>query len=120
MGREVVVAVTNGRLDFGTWERTWGGSWMADTRVLTAGAGSGCWLRLSGSSIQSYLERTRLWRRQLMSIKHAQHPTPIAMTDIDASTQLPHSEQESPQIACSAHRGATCEPGSAVSSRHWR
>jgi hypothetical protein len=28
MGREVV-AVTNGRLDFGTWERILGISWMA-------------------------------------------------------------------------------------------
>jgi hypothetical protein len=56
-----------------------------------------------------------------MSVKHAQHPTPIAMTDIDASTQLPQSEQESPQIACSAHRGATFEPGSAVSFKTlWR
>jgi secondary thiamine-phosphate synthase enzyme len=31
MGREVVVAVTNGQLDFGTWERIWGVRWMADT-----------------------------------------------------------------------------------------
>jgi hypothetical protein len=69
MGHEVVVAVTNGRLDgsterstegfdraqprasrrglaevFGTWERILGVSWMADTRVLTGG-GSGCWSR---------------------------------------------------------------------------
>jgi hypothetical protein len=63
MGREVVVAVTNGRLDgfaglagiFGTWERILGVSWIADTGVLTAGGGNGCWSRLSGSSgNQSY------------------------------------------------------------------
>jgi thiamine phosphate synthase YjbQ (UPF0047 family) len=31
MGREVVVAVTNGRLDFGTWERIFQGQaeWLA-------------------------------------------------------------------------------------------
>ncbi len=31
MGREVVVAVTNGRLDFGTWERIFSGQaeWLA-------------------------------------------------------------------------------------------
>ena len=33
MGREVVVAVTNGRLDSGTWERIFRVSWMADTGV---------------------------------------------------------------------------------------
>jgi thiamine phosphate synthase YjbQ (UPF0047 family) len=33
MGREVVVAVTNGRLDFGTWERILGVSQMADPGV---------------------------------------------------------------------------------------
>jgi secondary thiamine-phosphate synthase enzyme len=27
MGREVVVAITNGRLDFGTWERIFYGEW---------------------------------------------------------------------------------------------
>ena len=31
MGREVVVAVTEGRLDFGTWERIFWVSWIADT-----------------------------------------------------------------------------------------
>ena len=53
MGREVVVAVTNGRLDgfvllaeiFGTWERILGVSRMADTGVSTAGVGSGYWSR---------------------------------------------------------------------------
>jgi thiamine phosphate synthase YjbQ (UPF0047 family) len=44
MGREVGVAVTNGRLDFGTWERIFYGE-------LTAGGGSGCWSRLSGSEV---------------------------------------------------------------------
>ena len=59
MGREVVVAVTNDRLDFGTWERILGVSWMADTGVLTAGGGSGCWLRSSvNRCAQSYLERS--------------------------------------------------------------
>jgi hypothetical protein len=48
MGREVVVAVTEGRLDFGTWERILGVSWMADTGVLMAGGGSGCWSRSLG------------------------------------------------------------------------
>jgi hypothetical protein len=47
MGREVVVAVTDGRLDFGTWERILGVSHLADTRVLTGGGGSGCWSRSS-------------------------------------------------------------------------
>jgi thiamine phosphate synthase YjbQ (UPF0047 family) len=42
MGREAVVAVTNGRLDFGTWERILGVSWIADTGVSTAAGGSGC------------------------------------------------------------------------------
>ena len=42
MGREVVVAVTNGRLDFGTW----GGS---STVSLTAGGGSGYWSRSLGN-----------------------------------------------------------------------
>jgi hypothetical protein len=72
MGREVVVAVSNGRLDgstevppepaegiaevFGTWERVLGVSWMADTGVLTAGGGNGCWSESSGSRCaQSYL-----------------------------------------------------------------
>ena len=51
----VVVAVTNGRLDFGTWERIFGVSWIADTGVLTGDVGSGCWSRSSGSdSTQSY------------------------------------------------------------------
>jgi thiamine phosphate synthase YjbQ (UPF0047 family) len=36
MGREVVVAVTNGRLDFGTWERIF-------TANSMAAGGSGCW-----------------------------------------------------------------------------
>jgi secondary thiamine-phosphate synthase enzyme len=49
MGREVLVAVTSGRLDFGTWERILGVSHLADTGVLTAAGGSGCWSRLSGS-----------------------------------------------------------------------
>jgi secondary thiamine-phosphate synthase enzyme len=49
MGREVVVAVTNGRLDFGTWERILGVSWMPDTGVLTGGGGNGCWSRLLAS-----------------------------------------------------------------------
>jgi thiamine phosphate synthase YjbQ (UPF0047 family) len=31
MGREVVVAVTNGRLDFGTWERILGVSWIQES-----------------------------------------------------------------------------------------
>jgi len=36
MGREVVVAVTNGKLDFGTWERIFYGEFdgMRDKRVL--------------------------------------------------------------------------------------
>ena len=36
MGREVVVAVTGGRLDFGTWERIFYGEWdgRRDKRVL--------------------------------------------------------------------------------------
>lgn len=36
MGREVVVAVTNGRLDFGTWEQIFYGEYdgMRDKRVL--------------------------------------------------------------------------------------
>jgi secondary thiamine-phosphate synthase enzyme len=36
MGREVVVAVTNGRLDFGTWEQIFYGEFdgMRDKRVL--------------------------------------------------------------------------------------
>ena len=36
MGREVVVAITNGRLDFGTWERIFYGEWdgRRDKRVL--------------------------------------------------------------------------------------
>ena len=36
MGREVVVAVTNGRLDFGTWERIFYGD---STAAVEAGAG---------------------------------------------------------------------------------
>jgi len=36
MGREVVVAITKGRLDFGTWERIFYGEWdgRRDKRVL--------------------------------------------------------------------------------------
>jgi hypothetical protein len=53
MDREVVVAMTNGRLDgfawlaeiFGAWQRSLGVNWIADTGVLTAGGGSGCWSR---------------------------------------------------------------------------
>ena len=36
MGREVVVAITEGRLDLGTWERIY-------TESSTAGAASACW-----------------------------------------------------------------------------
>jgi thiamine phosphate synthase YjbQ (UPF0047 family) len=49
MGRQVVVAVTKGRLDFDTCEQILGVSWMADTGVLMVGGGSGCWSRLLGS-----------------------------------------------------------------------
>jgi secondary thiamine-phosphate synthase enzyme len=44
MGREVVVAVTNGRLDFGTWERIFSGQaeWLArESRRPAAEAGIG-------------------------------------------------------------------------------
>jgi secondary thiamine-phosphate synthase enzyme len=44
MGREVVVAVTDGRLDFGTWERIFSGQteWLArESRWLPAEAGFG-------------------------------------------------------------------------------
>jgi hypothetical protein len=44
MGREVVVAVTNGRLDFGTWERIFSGQaeWLArESRRPAAEAGAG-------------------------------------------------------------------------------
>jgi hypothetical protein len=44
MGREVVVAVTNGRLDFGTWERISQGQaeWLArESRRAAAEAGAG-------------------------------------------------------------------------------
>jgi thiamine phosphate synthase YjbQ (UPF0047 family) len=36
MGREVVAAITKGRLDFGTWERIFYGEWdgRRDKRVL--------------------------------------------------------------------------------------
>ena len=62
MGREVVFAVTNGRLDFGTWERILGVSWVADTGVSTGAGGSGYWSRSSASRrAQSYHERNRLW-----------------------------------------------------------
>ena len=51
IGREVVVAVTNGRLNHGTWERIFfGPGGMAGLGVSTAVGGSGCWQRLSGSS----------------------------------------------------------------------
>ena len=57
----VVVAVTNDRLDFGTWGRILGVSRMADTGVLTGGGGSRCWSRFSESKgAQSYDERNRL------------------------------------------------------------
>ena len=66
MGREVVVAVTNGRLDFGTWERILRVSWMADTGVSTAGGGNGYWSRLSASRCaQGYADiygRARYYR----------------------------------------------------------
>lgn len=39
MGREVVVAVTNGRLDFGPWEQIFYGE-------FDGGGGRGCWSRL--------------------------------------------------------------------------
>jgi thiamine phosphate synthase YjbQ (UPF0047 family) len=38
MGREVVVAINNGKLDFGPWEQI-------SAVNLTVGAESGCWLR---------------------------------------------------------------------------
>jgi hypothetical protein len=44
MGRDVVVAVTNGRLDFGTWERIFSGQteWLArESRRPAAEAGAG-------------------------------------------------------------------------------
>jgi hypothetical protein len=44
MGREVVVAVTNGRLDFGTWERIFRGQaeWLArESRRPAAQTGVG-------------------------------------------------------------------------------
>jgi len=54
--------VTNGRLDFGTWERILGVSWMADTGVLTAGGGSEYWSKSSASRCaQSNLARNGLW-----------------------------------------------------------
>ncbi len=58
MGREVVVAVTKGRLDFGAWERIFYGEFAA-----TAGSGgSGCWSRLLGSSgNQSYPGSHGVW-----------------------------------------------------------
>jgi hypothetical protein len=58
MGREVVVAVTNGRLDFGTWERIFYGEFAA-----TAGSGGrGCWSKSSASRrAQSDLARNGLW-----------------------------------------------------------
>jgi len=43
MGREVVVAVTGGRLDFGPWEQIFYGEFDAAGR-------SGCWSRSSASS----------------------------------------------------------------------
>jgi thiamine phosphate synthase YjbQ (UPF0047 family) len=39
MGREVVVAVTNGRLDFGPWEQVFYGGLMG---AKEAGGGQGC------------------------------------------------------------------------------
>jgi thiamine phosphate synthase YjbQ (UPF0047 family) len=43
MGREVVVAVTGGRLDFGTWERIFQGQveWLARESQRAAEAGVG-------------------------------------------------------------------------------
>jgi secondary thiamine-phosphate synthase enzyme len=49
IGREVVVAITNSRLDFGPWEQILGAAGTAGTRVLMDGAGSGCWSRSSGN-----------------------------------------------------------------------
>jgi hypothetical protein len=44
MGREVVVTVTDGKLDFGTWERIFYGEFdgMRDKRVLVVNDGSPC------------------------------------------------------------------------------
>ena len=78
MGREVVVAVTNGRLDdstelaevFGTWERIFQGQteWLArESRRPAAEAGVG----------QDYRGVGML----LVSLQPAQHQTPVAMTD---------------------------------------
>jgi thiamine phosphate synthase YjbQ (UPF0047 family) len=62
MGREVVVAVTNGRQDgFASLTRTFG-TWERILCVLTTGDGSGCWSRLSASRCtQSDLQRIGLW-----------------------------------------------------------
>jgi secondary thiamine-phosphate synthase enzyme len=60
MGREVVVAVTNGRLDFGTWERIFYGEFAA----TEGSGGSGCWSRLSGRCdpfARNYANRHRGW-----------------------------------------------------------
>ncbi len=53
MGREIVVAITNGRLDSGSWEQISAGS-------LMGGAGNGCWSRLLASD-----ERFVAWRFSL-------------------------------------------------------
>lgn len=55
MGREVVVAITNGKLDFGPWSRF-------STENSTEAAGNGCWLRLSGNRTEParFRDGTRL------------------------------------------------------------
>lgn len=61
LGREVVVAVTNGQLDFGPWETIF-------TENLTASAISACWLKLLENNNEEnyFLSRYGLRQRGLL------------------------------------------------------